>query len=121
MLSLWGEKKKMATEHDARILGGEDFVGQILKEGDKRLTRQVQWGRRKGLIDQMIKKFCKDEGIGEEEIRNGGKRRKVSGLRTKISYQLSCETGIPFAEIARHVGACTFAVAKAVESLEQEE
>jgi hypothetical protein len=95
-------------------------VGQILKEADKRLTRQVQWGRRRDPIDRVIKRLCIEEGIGEEELRNGGKRRKVSEVRTKISYQLSHEMGIPFAEIARHVGLCTSAVAKAVQGLESE-
>jgi REP element-mobilizing transposase RayT len=45
VLSLRGkEKRKM--KHDVRILGGEDFLGQILKEADKRLRRQDgNWGR----------------------------------------------------------------------------
>jgi len=34
------------------------------------------------------------------------------------SYYLSHEMGIPLAEIARHVGVCTSAVAKAVGNLE---
>jgi len=120
VLSMRGERKKEGMEHDARILGGEDFVGQILKEADKRLTRQVEWGRRREPIDQVIKRMCQEKGIGEEELRNGGKRRKVSEVRTKTSYPLSHEMGIPFAEIARHVGVCTSAVAKAVQSLESE-
>ena len=116
-VSLTGKKKK-EMKHDVRILGGEDFVGQILKEADKRLTRQLQWGGRNKAIDQVIKRLCKEEGIEEEELRNGGKRRKVSEARAKISFQLSHEMGIPFAEMARQVGVCTSAAAKAVQSLE---
>jgi len=116
VLSLRGRGKKI--EHDARILGGEDFVAEILKEADKRLRRQLQWGGREDRIDQIIKKVCKEEGIEEEELRNGGKRRRVSQVRAKLSFQLSREMGIPLAEIARHVGVCTSAVAKAVESLD---
>jgi hypothetical protein len=52
---------------------------------------------------------------------NGGKRRKVSQVRAKLSFQLSHEMGTPFAEIARHVGICTSAVAKAVQSLDKAE
>ena len=111
VLSLKGNKE---IEHDARILGGQDFVGQILKEADRRLTRQLQLGGKRESIDQVIKKLCEEEGIEEGELRNGGKRRKVSGVRAKISFQLSQEMGIPFAEIARHVGVCTSAVAKTV-------
>ena len=48
VLSLKGNKE---IEHDARILGGRDFVGQILKEADRRLTRQLQWGGKRESID----------------------------------------------------------------------
>ena len=95
-------------------------MAQILKEADKRLTRQLQSGGRKKPIDEIMKKLCKEGGIDEEELRNGGKRRKVCQVRAKISFQLSHGMGIPFAEIARHVGVCTSAVAKAVESLSAE-
>jgi len=114
VLSLRGEKREV--EHDGRILGGEDFVAQILKEADKRLTRQLQWAGKKKPINEIMKKLCKEGGIDEEELRSGGKRRKVSQVRAKICFQLSHGMGIPFAEIARHVGVCTSAVAKAVES-----
>jgi hypothetical protein len=115
VLSLRGKGKEKIS-HDVRILGGEDFVGQILKEADKRLRRQLRLGGREDAIGRVIKGLCKEEGIEEEELRNGGKRRKVSEVRSKISYRLSHEMGIPFAEIARHVGVCTSAVAKAVRS-----
>ncbi len=117
VLSLRG-KEKRKTKHDVRILGGEDFVGQILKEADKRLRRQLKWGGRDDAIGRVIKELCKEEGIEEVELRNGGKRTKVSEVRSKISFRLSHEMGVPFAEIARHVGVCTSAVAKAVQSLE---
>jgi DNA-binding Lrp family transcriptional regulator len=116
VLSLRGRGKKI--EHDPRILGGEDFVAEILKESDKRLKRQLQWGGRKEPIERIIKKVCEEKGIEEEELRNGGKRRRVSQVRAKLSFQLSREMGIPLAEIARHVGVCTSAVAKAVQSLD---
>ena len=82
------------------------------------MTRQLQWGERRNPIDPVIKRLCKEEGIKEEELRNGGKRRKLSEARAKLSFHLSREMGIPFAEIARHVGVCTSAVAKAVQSLD---
>ena len=95
-------------------------MGQILKEADRRLTRQLQLGGKKEPIDQVIKRLCKEGGIEEGELRNGGKRRKVSEIRAKISFHLSQEMGNPFAEIARHVGGCTSAVAKAVQTFEAE-
>ena len=116
VLSLRGTKEKIG--HDARILGGDDFVGKVLKEADKRLRRQLRWGEGRNPLDPVIKRLCKEGGIEEGELRNGGKRGKVSEVRAKISFYLSRERGMPFAEIARHVGVCTSAVAKAVQSLD---
>jgi hypothetical protein len=116
VLSLRGNKK--SGKHDGRILGGENFVAQILKEADKRLKRQLHAGGRKDRIDEVIERLCKKEGIESEELRNGGKRKKVSQVRARIAYQLNHEMGVPLAEIARHVGVCTSAVAKAIENID---
>ncbi|MDP2992941.1 MAG: transposase [Deltaproteobacteria bacterium] len=116
VLSLRG--KKDSITHDARILGGEDFVTEILKEADRNLKRQLRPRGKTALIDQFIKKICKEEGINERELSMGGRRRKVSRARARIANQLSSELGIPAAEIARHLGVCTSAIIKAIQNLE---
>jgi len=116
VLSLRANNKEI--DHDARILGGEDFVSSILREADKNVRRQLRLGERKVLIDRIIKRVCNEEGVEEEELRNGGRRKKVSEVRGRISFQLSHELGVPTAEIARHVGVCTSAIVKAIQKLE---
>lgn len=116
VLSLRDSKKDL--KHDARILGGGDFVQDILRDADRSLRRQLKLGERRRSIDQVIKRMCEGEGIREEELRNGGQRREVSRLRAKISSHLSHELGIPMAEIARHVGVCGSAVIKAIQKME---
>jgi putative transposase len=116
VLSLRGRREKV--ERDPRILGREDFVTGILRETDKKLRRQLRLGERKALIDQVIKKMCKEEGVEEQELRSGGQRREISKVRAKVSYHLSHNLGIPMAEIARHLGVCTSAVTKAIRNLE---
>ena len=116
VLSLRGKGEK--TEYDSRILESGDFVNEILREADKHLKRQLRVGERKSSIDRVIKEFCKEEGIKEEEVRNGGQRRVVSGIRAKTAYLLNRELGIPMAEIARNVGVCTTAVIKAIKKIE---
>jgi hypothetical protein len=69
-------------------------------------------------IDQLVEEICKKAGLNEKELRMGGRRRKVSETRAEISYRLNCELGIPAAEIARHLGLCTSAIAKAIEKYE---
>lgn len=118
VLSLRG--KKEGVEHDARILGGEDFVRDILGEADEILRRQLRLSERRESIERWIKKICREEGVREEELRMGGGRRQVSRARGRISYHLSHELGIPMAEIARELGVCTSAIAKAIRRWEGE-
>jgi hypothetical protein len=83
------------------------------------LTKNTTLQRRRVTITkQLVEEICKRSGINEKELRMGGRRRKVSETRAEISYRLNCELGIPAAEIARHLGLCTSAIAKAIEKYE---
>ena len=82
------------------------------------MRRQLRLGERGRAISQVIKEVCNEEGIEEKELRSGGRRRRVSGVRARISYRLSHEMGVPAAEIARHLGVCTSAIVKAIQQLE---
>ena len=106
-------------EYDARILGGGDFVSDILREVDQRVKRYLP-EREKGVLkERVIKEMCEKEEVSEGEVRLGGQRRRVSRARSKIAWRLSREYGIPLAEIARDLGVCTSAIAKAVRKIER--
>jgi putative transposase len=102
------------VEHDARILGDEEFVSSILREADEKLRKQVVSGKRKGIADQVIREVCVQEEVNELELRGGGQKRRVSQVRARVSYILSREWGIPLAEIARTLGVTTSAIAQAI-------
>ena len=105
-------------EHDARILGGGDFVAGILKEADQKLRRQMKAEGKAESIEVILQKVCSEEGVKEEDLKKGNRNRKVSRVRAKVAYRLNHELGVPKAEIARHLGVCTSAIAKAVRNLE---
>ena len=105
-------------EHDSRILGGGDFVAEILKEADQRVTRYLPIKKREALIRDVIRKICQEEGVGEKELGLGGQGRRVSRVRGKVAWQLNREYAIPMAEIARHVGVCTSAISNAIRKIE---
>ena len=65
------------------------------------------------MIERIIKETCQKEKVGEGEMRLGGQTRRVSRIRGKIAWILSRECGIAMAEIARQLGVCTSAIAKA--------
>jgi len=116
VLSLRGKGEEVV--YDPRVLGSGEFVTEILREADEHLKRQLQVRERKSSIGQVVKEVCKEEGVEEEEVRNGGQRRLVSRARSKIAYRLNRELGISMAEIARNVGVCTTAVIKAIKKME---
>ena len=118
VLPLIGSPERI--EHDERILGNGDFVAQMIREADKRVRRYLRGSEMKTSIDNAIKEICRKEGVAEEELRMGGRNRKLSGVRAKISYHLSHELGISSAEIARQLGVCTSAIAKAIQNMEVE-
>ena len=95
VMTLRGKDEKV--RHDGRILGGGDFVGEILKEADSRLRRQLRNRERKRIIDRTIKEACAKEGIKETEVRNGGQRGVVSKVRGRITYYLGRDMAIPMA------------------------
>jgi hypothetical protein len=117
VLSLRGQAGKV--EYDARILGGGDFVSAMLREADQRVKRYLPAREKGALKEGLIKEMCRKGGVGVGELRLGGKARKVSRVRRKIAWRLSREYGIPLAEIARDLGVCTSAIAKAVRGMEE--
>jgi DNA-binding MarR family transcriptional regulator len=69
-------------------------------------------------MSKIIKERCREAGINEVELRSGSRRRAVSKLRREICFFLNRELGISMAEIARHVGVGTTAVAMAIKGME---
>jgi len=107
------------VEYDGRILGGGDFVSGILREADQKVRRHLPVREKGALKERIIKEMCKKEGVGEGELRMGGQARRVSRVRSKIAWSLGRQYGISLAEIARDLGVCTSAIAKAVRRMEE--
>ncbi len=111
-MSLRDKSEKM--EHGSRILGDGKFVQSIMQEANEQLKRQMKNRRGKGGVAGVIKRICKEAGIREAELWEGGRRRKVSRVRGRIALFLCREMGIPMAEIARQVGVGTSAIGMAI-------
>jgi hypothetical protein len=101
-----------------RILGSGDFVAEIIREAEKKVRRYLRVSEMNSSIDNANKEMCGEEGVGEQELRLGVRSRKFSRARAKIAYHLSHEFGISRAEIARQLGVCTSAIAKAIQNME---
>ena len=101
------------------ILGGGEFVNQILKEAEERHLHQLKNKRAGKTIENIIKEECRRSAINPLELRGGGKRRVVSASRANIAKRGRDELGLSSAAIARHVGVSTSAITKAIERTEK--
>ena len=59
-------------KYDGRILGGGDFVSEILREADQKVRRYLPVREKGALKDGIIKEMCEKEGVGTGELRMGG-------------------------------------------------
>ncbi len=101
-------------EYDERILGSGDFVNSILKEAEEKAKHQLRLRRSGRTLASIVEEECKNEEISPNELRGGGRRRKISGLRAAIAKRGRDELGLSLAEIARHVGVNTSSIRKAI-------
>jgi len=118
VLPLKGNQQRM--EYDPRGLGRGDFVAEIIKEAERNIRRHIRVSDRKTFIDNSIQKICRKERVAEQELRMGGWARKLSKVRIKIAQYSSDQFGVSRAEIARHLGVCTSAIAKTIEHVRAE-
>jgi REP element-mobilizing transposase RayT len=112
-------RRGQKEDFDQRILGGGEFVNQILKEAEERHLRQLKHTRAGKTIQRIIEEECRKSGINPLELRGGGKRRIVSGTRAAIAVRGREELGLSAAAIAQQVGVSTSAITKAIERMEQ--
>jgi len=108
-------RKGQKEEFDERILGGGNFVQEVLKEAEDRQIRQLKIQRRGITIGSIIDDECTKAGISENEVKAGSRRGPVSRLRARIAYRSREELGLSAAEIARHMGMATSSITRAID------
>lgn len=100
---------------DPRVLGAGPFVEQLLTRDEGRLRHTHGRAQQIREIDDLIRGACTTAGIEIGELQQGGRRRKVAGVRTRLARQLVGNYGLSLADAARRLGVSTSAIAKALE------
>jgi putative transposase len=108
-------RRGQKEDFDERILGGGNFVQEVLKEAEDRQIRQLKIQRRGITIGTIIEEECTKAGISEKEVRAGSRRGPVSRLRARIAYRGREELGLSAAEIASHMGVATSSITRAID------
>ncbi len=96
---------------DARILGGSDFVVNVVGELEQRLRYQFPLAERIEKAEKILSAACKSAGLEEEALRAGGRRREMSRLRKALAQRFVKELGLSLAEAGRLLGVSTPAIA----------
>ncbi len=99
---------------DERVLGSGDFVENLIREADQKVSRQFADMPGRKQIEQIISDACAKEDITVEELKGGSRRAPVSRLRTQITSELIEKHGITPAEVARQLGITISAVSKII-------
>ena len=113
-------RKGKGEESDGRILGDGDFVQRILGEVEDKELRQLKVRWRGVTIREIILEECRKVGVNPGELRNGGRRRLVTGVRAAVAHRVAGEIGLTAAEIARHVGVTTSSITRAIARADEE-
>lgn len=105
------EQKPHPEAYDDRILGGGDFVEQVLRQGEAGtnvLTQQAKLSQAEDFVEQI----CTREAITLSELQSGSRRRVVSNARAVIAIELVQNYGLSSAVTARYLGVSPSAISK---------
>jgi putative transposase len=104
---------------DERILGTGPFVERMLASGDTRQQARRSQGQRMREAQASIRRRCREERVGLEELRMGSRRRQISVLRMDLAVLFVTQLGLSLADTARLLGVSTSGVAKALARVEK--
>jgi putative transposase len=98
-----GEK----TVSDERILGSGEFIEQLLLEAEEKAKETLGWRGRVPSLQALLWKISKRDGVEEEEVRGGDRKRSVVGVR-KLFCQIAVRRlGYSGGAVARFLGVTT--------------
>ncbi len=105
---------------DDRILGSGEFVERVIYEAEAKIKYQLPVKEDHQKIEEFIAQMCKSENVSIVELKAGGRRREVSGVRARIALNLVKSHGLSLAEVARRVGVSTSGISKILKRARQQ-
>jgi hypothetical protein len=86
VLSLRRRREKAALNE--RILGSGEFIEQVLSEEEERVKETLRWRGRVPDLQTLLSRISRREGVEEQKIRGGDRRRPVVRMR-KVFCQVA--------------------------------
>ncbi|MBC8394741.1 MAG: transposase [Deltaproteobacteria bacterium] len=104
---------------DERILGGGEFVEQLIQESDQTRKKQFSIYERVQRAASHVEKICEAENVSVEALKSGSRRQKVSMVRSQLARKFVEECGLPLTETGRLLGVSPSAIAKTLDRLDK--
>jgi len=101
---------------DERVLGSGDFVEALLQDADERIKRLMPMSEKIEQARRKVAESCRAEGVSENALCSGSRRRSVSAVRRRLAMDLTGEIGLTLAQTARQLGVSTAAVWRIINS-----
>jgi len=99
---------------DERILGSGNFVEKLIREADLIRKKQFTLHERQQKAIAKIKDVARKEKISYEELKSGGRRHKVSNVRTRLAKIMVEELGLTLTQTGNFLGVSASAITKAI-------
>jgi len=68
---------------------------------------------------RLVRRWCRQAGIGLAELQMGSRRRQIAAVRSTLAVHLVTQLGLSLADVARQLGVSTSGIAKAVARADQ--
>lgn len=107
-------KQGMKALSDDRILGGDAFVREVLREAEDQEKELLSAKDRSNQINNDIEDACSKAGITVAVLRSGSRRGKLPTVRKQLAEKFVKEYGLSLAETARQLWVTTAAVSHMV-------
>jgi hypothetical protein len=95
-----GREKFLSNE---RILGGSEFVENMINEAEKLEQRRQEWIKRMS-VQSLTKIVCDQMSIDPGALGGGGRSQNVSLAREALAYLWVIRMGLNGRELTRNVG-----------------
>ena len=96
------------------MLGGSDFVDQVLKASEEKIQRRYELRAGGFDLEKILKRAAELLEVSQEEIKGGGPYSRIVEARSLLSYWAVREIGMEGTEVARTLGVTQPAVSQAV-------
>ena len=108
VLSLRRKGDKIAS--DERVLGGDEFIQNLMSEAEEKEKQTLRLGREVPDLPSLAKRIVRGAGVEERELCSGIRKRGVGRARRLFCQLAIGKMGYSGAQVARFLGVTTSSV-----------